>query len=84
MPLIKSISGIRGTLKGDKDSSLNPDVIKNYTSSFIQHLKNINKNKPISIAVGRDGRISGKNMRLFLRFLKYGNYNYRFRIFNHT
>ena len=62
MPLIKSISGIRGTLKGDKDSSLNPDVIKNYTSSFIQHLKNINKNKPISIAVGRDGRISGKKI----------------------
>ena len=62
MPLIKSISGIRGTLKGDKDSSLNPNVIKNYTSSFIQHLKNINKNKPISIAVGRDGRISGKKI----------------------
>ena len=62
MPLIKSISGIRGTIKGDKDSSLNPDVIKNYTSSFIQHLKNINKNIPISITVGRDGRFSGKKI----------------------
>ena len=62
MPLIKSISGIRGTLKGDKDSSLNPVVIKNFTSSFIQHLKNINDNKPISIAVGRDGRFSGKKI----------------------
>ena len=62
MPLIKSISGIRGTLKGDKDSSLNPGVIKNFTSSFIQHLKNINNNKPISIAVGRDGRVSGKKI----------------------
>ena len=62
MPLIKSISGIRGTLKGDKDSSLNTDVIKNFTSSFILHLKNINKNKIISIAVGRDGRVSGKKI----------------------
>ena len=62
MPLIKSISGIRGTLKGGKDSSLNSIVIKNYTSSFIYHLKTKNKNKLISIAVGRDGRISGKKI----------------------
>ena len=62
MPLIKSISGIRGTLKGDKDSSLNPDIIKNFTSSFIQHLKNINNKKPISIALGRDGRASGEKI----------------------
>ena len=62
MPLIKSISGIRGTLKGDKDSSLNPSVIKNFTFSFIKHLKIINDNKPISIAVGRDGRVSGKKI----------------------
>ena len=62
MPLIKSISGIRGTLKGDKDSSLNPIVIKNFTSSFIHHLKTINKNKFITIAVGRDGRVSGKKI----------------------
>tara|TARA_B100000575_G_scaffold98644_1_gene78695 strand:- start:5514 stop:6893 length:1380 start_codon:yes stop_codon:yes gene_type:complete len=62
MPLIKSISGIRGTLKGDNDSSLNSDVIKDFTSSFIQHLKNINENKSISIAVGRDGRASGKKI----------------------
>jgi phosphomannomutase len=62
MPLIKSISGIRGTLKGDKDSSLNPDIIKNFTSSFIQHLKNINNKKSISIALGRDGRASGEKI----------------------
>ena len=62
MPLIKSISGIRGTLKGDNDSSLTPIVIKNYTSSFIHHLKTKNKDKLISIAVGRDGRISGKKI----------------------
>ena len=62
MPLIKSISGIRGTLKGDKDSCLTLDVIKKFTSSFIQHLKNINNNKYISIAVGRDGRVSGKKI----------------------
>ncbi len=62
MPLIKSISGIRGTLKGDKDSSLNPDVIKTFTTSFLQHLKKIDNNKQISIAVGRDGRASGKKI----------------------
>ena len=62
MPLIKSISGIRGTIRGKKDSSLSPDVIKNFTSSFIQHLKEINKKKLISIAVGRDGRVSGKKI----------------------
>ena len=70
MPLIKSISGIRGTLKGGKDSSLNSIVIINYTSSFIYHLKTKNKNKLISIAVGRDGRISGKKIsKLFVKFL---------------
>ena len=70
MPLIKSISGIRGTLKGDVDSSLNSVVIKNFTFSFIQHLKDINKNKPVSIAVGRDGRASGKKyVKLFVKFL---------------
>ena len=62
MPLIKSISGIRGTLEGESDSSLNSSVIKSYTSSFIQHLYKKNKNKPIKIAVGRDGRLSGKKI----------------------
>ena len=69
MPLIKSISGIRGTLEGESDSSLSSSVIKSYTSSFIQHLDKKNKNKPIKIAVGRDGRVSGKKyLKLFVKY----------------
>jgi len=59
MTLIKSISGIRGTIGGNPGEGLSPlDVVK-FTSSYaIWAKKNTGKEK-ITIVVGRDARISG-------------------------
>jgi phosphomannomutase len=56
LALIKSISGIRGTIGGKPSESLSPlDVVK-YTAAFGQWaISNGNK----KIVIGRDGRISG-------------------------
>ena len=58
MTLIKSISGIRGTIGGFPGDNLTPlDVIK-YTSAYGMWLKYRSKGK-IKVVVGRDARISG-------------------------
>ncbi len=60
MSLIKSISGIRGTIGGKAGEGLSPlDVVK-FTAAYatlIQSKKKTNSNK---IIVGRDARISGE------------------------
>ena len=59
MTLMKSISGIRGTIGGCPGKSLSPlDVVK-YTSAYAEFIKRKN-NSSITIVIGRDGRISGK------------------------
>lgn len=56
MALIKSISGIRGTIGGKPGESLSPlDVVK-YTAAFGQWAISQGNKK---IVIGRDGRISG-------------------------
>ena len=56
MALIKSISGIRGTIGGKPGESLSPlDVVK-YTAAFGQWAISQGNRK---IVIGRDGRISG-------------------------
>ncbi len=57
MALIKSISGIRGTIGGKPGENLTPLDIVKFTSAFASSLDQ-NKNK--TIVIGRDGRISGK------------------------
>jgi phosphomannomutase len=60
MTLIKSISGIRGTIGGKIGDNLTPiDVVK-FTSAYAIFIKNNNPNKSIKIVVGRDARISGE------------------------
>jgi phosphomannomutase len=55
--LIKSISGIRGTIGGKPGESLTPiDVVK-FTAAFGSIL--IEKNSDFKIVIGRDGRMSG-------------------------
>ena len=57
MALIKSISGIRGTIGGQPGENLTPvDVVK-FTAAFGTVIAG--ENKPSKIVVGRDGRISG-------------------------
>ena len=61
MALIKSISGIRGTIGGIPGDSLTAiDVVK-FTASFgnIIAERREDKSQPTKIVVGRDGRISG-------------------------
>ena len=61
MTLIKSISGIRGTIGGKVNENLTPlDAVK-FASAYGTWLKTRNKDKEnLSIVLGRDARISGK------------------------
>jgi len=66
MPLIKSISGIRGTI-GDKiGEDLTPTDIILYTSSYAIWVKNNSNKKLNTIVVGRDARISGEMVQGFV------------------
>ena len=59
MSLIKSISGIRGTIGGPAGEGLTPlDVVK-FTSAFATFLKGANPGRRLRLAVGRDARLSG-------------------------
>ena len=63
MTLIKSISGIRGTIGGQTGDTLNPLDIVKFTTAYAQFIgKTVNGKKPL-IVVGRDGRISGLMVR---------------------
>ena len=60
MTLIKSISGIRGTIGGSAGDNLTPlDVVK-FSAAFGTWIKERNSNKKCKIVVGRDARISGE------------------------
>lgn len=59
MTLIKSISGIRGTIGGAPNDGLTPlDVVK-FTSSYAQWVINSNPKTKNKVVIGRDARISG-------------------------
>lgn len=58
MPLVKSISGFRGTIGGKPDSGLTPVDIVNLTTAFILLIRRNGVKRP-RIVVGRDGRLSG-------------------------
>jgi phosphomannomutase len=62
MALIKSISGIRGTMGGRVGEGLNPlDTVK-FVSAYASFIRENVKNGSNTIVVGRDARISGKMM----------------------
>ncbi len=61
MALIKSISGIRGTIGGKPGEGLTPVDIVKYTAAYgTWIIKNSLKSKKAVIAIGRDARISGE------------------------
>lgn len=60
MTLIKSISGIRGTIGGKPDEALTPLDIVKFTSAFGTWIKNRSKQNRPTIVIGRDARISGE------------------------
>ena len=60
MTLIKSISGIRGTIGGAAGENLTPiDVVK-FTTAYARLIKSRNPQRRIRIVVGRDARLSGE------------------------
>ncbi|RLD41154.1 MAG: phosphoglucosamine mutase [Bacteroidetes bacterium] len=59
MTLIKSISGIRGTIGGNPGDNLSPiDVVK-FVSAYAVMMKNKFPNTKLNVVLGRDARISG-------------------------
>ena len=58
MTLIKSISGIRGTIGGPTGDTLNPLDIVKFTSAYATFIRKTSKSN--KIVVGRDARISGE------------------------
>lgn len=59
MTLIKSISGIRGTIGGVVGDNLTPvDAVK-FASAYGTFLKNNSNKEKLTVVVGRDARISG-------------------------
>jgi phosphomannomutase len=60
MTLIKSISGIRGTIGGKVNDGLTPiDAVK-FAAAYGTWLKNRNSSKSLKVVVGRDARLSGQ------------------------
>ncbi|WP_309641644.1 phosphoglucosamine mutase [Flavobacterium sp.] len=59
MTLIKSISGIRGTIGGKVGDNLTPvDAVK-FASAYGTWLKSYSKSDKLTVVIGRDARISG-------------------------
>ncbi len=61
MALIKSISGIRGTIGGKPGEGLSPLDLVKFTAAYLTWVKQTrDSNKKLKIVVGRDARISGE------------------------
>ena len=68
MPIIKSISGFRGTIGGENGSNLTPPEILNFVVAYSLLIKEknadlISNGKKLKIVIGRDGRVSGEMVR---------------------
>ncbi|GAB1309783.1 phosphoglucosamine mutase [Urechidicola sp. KH5] len=60
MSLIKSISGIRGTIGGEVGDNLTPlDAVK-FAAAYGTFIRNQYKEQPVTVVIGRDARLSGK------------------------
>ncbi len=60
MSLIKSISGIRGTIGGQTGDTLNPLDIVKFTTAYATFIRKNTPQGSNKIVVGRDARISGE------------------------
>lgn len=60
MTLIKSISGIRGTIGGNPGDNLTPiDAVK-FAAAYGTWLKDYSKKEKLTVVIGRDARLSGE------------------------
>ena len=60
MTLIKSISGIRGTIGGPSGENLTPIDIVKFTTAYTRLMARRNGGKKLTIVIGRDARLSGE------------------------
>ena len=60
MTLIKSISGIRGTIGGQPGDGLTPLDIVKFTSAYASFIRKTTPSTTPKIVVGRDARVSGE------------------------
>lgn len=60
MSLIKSISGIRGTIGGQVGDGLSGVDVVRFTAAYASYIKKESGKERGTIVVGRDGRLSGK------------------------
>ena len=60
MTLIKSISGIRGTIGGETGENLTPLDIVKFSAAYAAFIKESSQNDRPRIVIGRDARISGE------------------------
>ncbi len=60
MTLIKSISGIRGTIGGSVNDNLTPLDIVKFTASYAQWMVERNNRDKLSVILARDARVSGE------------------------
>ena len=60
MTLIKSISGIRGTVGGAQAGNLTPPDVVKFTTAYARLAARRKAGKKLTIVVGRDARISGE------------------------
>ena len=63
MTLIKSISGIRGTIGGEVGDALTPLDIVKFASAYGTWLLKRNNQKKLKVIIGRDARVSGEMVR---------------------
>lgn len=63
MPVIASISGIRGTIGGNVGDALTPIDIVKYTAAYGTYIVRQNKGLKSKVVIGRDARISGDMLR---------------------
>jgi phosphomannomutase len=66
MTLIKSISGIRGTIGGKPGDGLSPVDITRFTAAYATFIRESGKSVLNTIVVGRDARISGEMVNLLV------------------
>ena len=59
MTLVKSISGIRGTIGGTVGEGLSPVDIVRFTTGYAEWLKCYRNKSHCTVVVGRDARLSG-------------------------
>ena len=72
MSLIKSISGIRGTIGGKVDENLTPiDTVK-FAAAYGSWLKGQADKEHVKVVIGRDARISGEMIQNLVQYTLIG------------